>query len=113
MDGEIVHVVDEVADNTAFGPNRPYGVGNHVVVRMDTDVYVVIGHLRRTSVECRVGQHVLAGEVLARVGNSGWTERPHVHIQAMRAANGDWWHGEPLPMTFRGRVLVRNDTWRA
>ena len=112
MTGEVVHVVSDVADNMAFGPFRPYGVGNHVVLR-DGDVYLVVGHLRGGSVECEVGQRVSAGEVIGRVGNSGWTERPHIHMQAMRAPDGDWWHGTPLAMTFRGRLLVRNDVLRA
>src|SRR5512142_600963 len=73
-DGVVAHVADDVQDNTAFGPDRPYGVGNQVVIRTGADVFVVMGHLRRGSVRVRPGQAVLAGEVVGQVGNSGWTE---------------------------------------
>ncbi len=109
--GRVVHVVQDVEDNGAFGSHRPYGVGNHVVVHMANDVYVVLGHLLKGSVTAVVGQEVRAGDGIARVGNSGWTERPHLHIQAMRSASGDWWHGEPVPMRFGGRFLVRNQVF--
>jgi hypothetical protein len=26
----------------------------------------------------------------------------------MSSATGDWWHGEPVPVSFGGRFLVRN-----
>jgi hypothetical protein len=111
-DGVVAHVAAEVADNTAFGAHRPYGVGNHVVIRTGSDVYVVIGHLRHGSVRVRAGDAVRADDPLGQVGNSGWTERPHLHMQAMRAPSGDWWHGEPVPMRFDGRFLVKNQVVR-
>jgi hypothetical protein len=111
--GRVVHVVSDVADNDAFGANRPYGVGNHVVLRATGDTHVVLGHLARGSVTVAVGQDVAAGDAIGLVGNSGWTERPHLHMQAMHAADGDWWHGDPLPISFGGRFLVRNDVVRA
>jgi hypothetical protein len=112
-DGRVVHVVNDVLDNAAFGSHRPYGVGNHVVIRKDDDVYVVLGHMRQGSVTVGAGDMVRAGSPIGRVGNSGWTERPHLHMQAMRSAEGDWWHGEPLPIRFGGRFLVRNQVLRA
>lgn len=111
-DGVVARAVDEVEDNAAFGPHRPYGVGNQVVIRAAGDVHVVLGHLRRGSVCVREGEAVRAGQPIGRAGNSGWTERPHLHFQAMRAADGDWWHGEPVPMRFGGRFLVKNQVVR-
>ena len=107
-DGVVAHVTTDVPDNAAFGHDRPYGVGNHVVIRHGADVYVTLGHLRRGSVAVAPGQALRAGDMVGRVGNPGWTERPHLHMQAVRCADGDWWHGEPLPMRFDGRFLVRN-----
>ncbi len=40
-------------------------------------------------------------------------ERPHLHMQAMRSADGDWWHGEPLALRFGGRFVVRNQLVRS
>jgi hypothetical protein len=110
-DGRVVRVVNDVKDNDAFGSNRPYGVGNHVVL-LNGDVYFVAGHLAEGSVRVTAGQDVREGEVIALVGNSGWTERPHVHMQAMRSTNGDFWHGTPVPVRFAGRFPVRNQVVR-
>lgn len=111
-DGRVAHVVNDIADNAAFGRDRPYGVGNHVVIRADADVYVVLGHMLRGSVLVSPGDSVRAGQAIGRVGNSGWTERPHLHMQAMRSGDGDWWHGEGVAMHFGGRFLVRNQVIR-
>ena len=111
-DAVVANVVDEVEDNAAFGSHRPYGVGNQVVLRTGADLYDVLGHLRRGRVRVKVGDAVRAGEVVAQVGNSGWTERPHVHVQAMRAPDGNYWHGEPVAMRFGGRFLVKNQVLR-
>jgi hypothetical protein len=111
-DARVFRVVNDVKDNDAFGSNRPYGVGNHVVLLSD-DVYFVIGHLAEGSIRVSAGQDVREGEVIALAGNSGWTERPHVHMQAMRAKDGDFWHGTPVPIRFAGKFLVRNQVLRA
>jgi hypothetical protein len=96
----------------AFGSDRPYGLGNHVVIRKGADQYVVLGHMREGTVVVKPGDEVRAGQEIGRVGNSGWTERPHLHMQAMRSAKGDWRHGDPLPLCFAGRFLVRNQSIR-
>jgi hypothetical protein len=111
--GRVVHAVNDVADNAAFGSNRPYGLGNHVVIRKGDDEYVVLGHMRQGTVAVKPGDEVQAGQAIGRVGNSGWTERPHLHMQAMRSAAGDWWHGEPLALRFGGHFLVRNQLVRS
>ena len=61
-DGVVAHAEDGVEDNAAFGAHRPYGVGNHVVVRTDGDVYVVLGHLRCGSVSVAAGDEVRTGD---------------------------------------------------
>jgi murein DD-endopeptidase MepM/ murein hydrolase activator NlpD len=79
-------------------------------IRRAGDSYVVLGHMRQGSVGVQVGERVRAGDQIGCVGNSGWTERPHLHLQATHAPSGDYWHGTPLPMRFAGRFLVRNQT---
>jgi len=69
-------------------PDMPIGemdleaiVGNHVVLELAPDRYVLLAHLEQGSVEVSEGQRVAAGERLARCGNSGNTSQPHLHIQ--------------------------------
>lgn len=110
-DGVVAEAKDEVEDNAAFGHHRPYGVGNQVVIRAGSDVYIVLGHMRHGSLSVTAGDSVRAGQKIGLVGNSGWTERPHLHMQAMRSPSGDWWHGDPVPFRLGGRFLARNDSF--
>jgi murein DD-endopeptidase MepM/ murein hydrolase activator NlpD len=63
------------------GPGRV--LGNHVVIRIDDDAYVVLAQLRRRSVRVKTGDRVHAGDLVAQCGNSGNTTEPHLHIQVM------------------------------
>ena len=78
------------------------------MIRKGDDQYVVLGHMHQGTIGLKPGDDVLTGQEIGRVGNSGWTERPHLHMQAMRSGDGDWWHGEPMALRFGGHVLVRN-----
>jgi hypothetical protein len=45
-----------------------------------------------------------------KVGNSGNTGEPHLHIHAQRPGPpGAPWSGDPLPIRFDGRFLVRGE----
>jgi len=51
---------------------------------------------------------VRAGQKIALVGNSGLTEFPHLHIQAMKAGDFPIWEGAGVPILFDGAFLVKN-----
>jgi Peptidase family M23 len=84
--------------------------GNHVVIRCDnSDAYVGLAHLKEGSVRVRVGDRVCVGQELARVGNSGHTTEPHLHMHAKRGGDPlSLLDGEGVPLRFRGRWLIRN-----
>lgn len=66
-------------------PFPAYG-GNYVTLKCG-DFYPLFAHLRCGSVCVRVGDHVQAGDMLGRVGNSGSSLQPHLHLQVMSSAN--------------------------
>jgi murein DD-endopeptidase MepM/ murein hydrolase activator NlpD len=80
-DGRVVSAVGDLEDQV---PGRPrYGppFGNHVFI--DTGAETVrLGHLRAGSVLVRPGDSVRAGQPIGRVGNSGHSSEPHLHVQA-------------------------------
>jgi murein DD-endopeptidase MepM/ murein hydrolase activator NlpD len=47
-----------------------------------------MGHLRQGSVTVNVGGRVTEGQPIARVGKSGHTSHPHLHIQAQTQPTG-------------------------
>lgn len=57
--------------------------------------------MMRESVAVDSGHAVAGGAPIGRVGNSGNTTEPHLHIHATRGGHG-------VPVTFDGRFLVRN-----
>lgn len=58
-------------------------LGNHVILDLGDGVYAAFAHLQRGSVDVRRGQHIQAGDQIARCGNSGNTSEPHLHFQLM------------------------------
>lgn len=74
--------------------------GNHVILALGDDgPYVVVVHLRKGSLSVGTGDVVTTGQQLALCGNSGNSTQPHVHIQAMDAADPETASG--LPIAFR------------
>lgn len=88
--------------------------GNVIVIELDNGQFVVLAHLRQGSLQVEIGDLVQTGDMLARVGNSGNTTMPHLHLQVQTHA--DLWdpNNRSVPFAFDtdGRVPVRNDRVR-
>lgn len=109
-DGKVVKVIDRWPDEIPFGGDHPYHIGNLVVIRHQ-DIHILMGHLQQGSILVEEGAEIHRGQPLARIGNSGWSQWPHLHIQAMKATP-DVWDGEGVPILFDGTFPVRNDLFR-
>ncbi len=57
--------------------------GNHVVLDIGRGLFVFYAHLKKGSLTVRTGDRVPAGKELGRLGNSGNTSAPHLHLQVM------------------------------
>ena len=69
--------------------------------------------MRWGSVKVHPGDYVTTDTLLGEVGNSGNSNEPHLHVHAQRPGRPwDPFAGDPLPFTFGGRYLVRNDRVR-
>lgn len=106
--GRVVAVENGAPDMSPPQPDRSHMAGNHVMLDCD-GTWVLLGHLMRGSVVVHGGDVVATGTVLGRVGNSGNTGEPHLHIHAQRPGTiAEPMSGEPLPIRIDGRYLVRN-----
>jgi murein DD-endopeptidase MepM/ murein hydrolase activator NlpD len=107
-----VIAVDGAQDMPPPLADRTHMVGNHVILGCGA-VWVVLGHLQRGSVAVHAGAVVEPGQPLGRVGNSGNTGEPHLHIHAQLPGTATApLSGEPVPVRLGGRYLVRNDRVR-
>lgn len=116
-DGTVVHVHDAEPDHEARRSQPalvPYALGqagrlrrgagavagNHVVLHLlASGTFVLLAHLQQGSVRVSPGQELVAGQGIARCGNSGNSTQPHVHLQVLDSA--DPFVARGLPMTFR------------
>jgi hypothetical protein len=109
-DGEIIEIVDGRPDNAiGYIAGHP---SNHVVIRCK-GVKVTLAHMMNGSILVENGQSVKEGQPLGRVGNSGNSIEPHLHIDAVRdIPNEALGVEEPMPISFNGKVLSLNDVIR-
>jgi len=107
--GVVLAAVDGLPDHAPPERDPAHPAGNHVAIDCGEGV-VFLAHLQDGSVAVARGDRVGAGQVLGRVGNSGNTTEPHLHIHAERAPHDGRMSTRPgLPLTFAGRSLARND----
>ena len=86
--------------------------GNFVMIDCG-DFIITLAHMQNGSVAVRVGDNVTLGALVGRIGNSGQTGEPHLHIHAQRGLGAENpFGGEPLPLLIDGRYLVRNDRFQ-
>ncbi len=85
-------------------------IGNSIVLRIDDHTYAVFAHLRRGSLQVRVGEEVAQGQVIASCGNSGNSTEPHLHFQLMDGA--DVWSARGLPVAFKDYKLWSSQGWK-
>ncbi len=82
-DGTVVDVENDLRDWPIGGgePDAERARGNYVMLDLGDERYVMFAHLRQGSATVAEGDRVVAGEVIGRLGNSGNTTEPHLHLQ--------------------------------
>jgi hypothetical protein len=106
--GKVIQAVDGVEDMPPPRMDRRNMAGNFVMLQC-AGAWILMGHMQRGSVQVRPGDKVLVGRQVGRVGNTGNTGEPHLHIHAQRPGTAEApLSGDPLPIRFGERYPVRN-----
>src|SRR5699024_1782179 len=106
--GEVQEIRDYMPDLIPPETNPALPEGNYVSLtcdHIDQDTMIYLAHMQENSIEVEPGDKVDTGESLGKVGNSGNTTEPHLHIHAEK-------NGVGVPIEYDGRFLVRNSLVR-
>ena len=82
--------------------------GNHIVIDHGNGEYSWLGHLQRGSVRVKLGERVMSGQPVARMGASGDSLFPHLHYELRSGAGGRGLEGLPSEFTDFRRLLGTN-----
>ncbi len=103
--GKVLKAVTNIPDNVPSKINQQEPAGNHIIIRCKNS-NVVLAHLKQNSVLVTNGNQVVVGQLLGEVGNSGFSNEPHLHLQANSH------DGKPIAMSFDGVFLAINDVYQ-
>jgi murein DD-endopeptidase MepM/ murein hydrolase activator NlpD len=86
-------IVTFVKDDSNTGGSNPiyWSHTNFIVIMHSNGEYSRYDHLSYNSSRVKAGQHVRAGEEIARVGMTGYTYLPHLHFQVFVATGMNMW----------------------
>jgi hypothetical protein len=107
-DGTVVFAEDRHADNVP-GIVGETELVNSVLIDHGSGEHTKLAHLQQGSLLVKAGEEVSRGQPIARVGNSGMSDGPHLHFHLQETAfdaNGRVVDERPLPMLI-GRFRVR------
>lgn len=110
-EGTVTAVENDQPDQNPPQSDPEHPAGNHVMITCE-GVSVMLAHMQRGSVTVEMDEHVTTGQPLGKVGNSGNTSEPHLHIHAVEGQPEDILGGEAVPIVFDGRFPTRNTVFR-
>lgn len=91
-DGYVVDICNKY-DDTKILKDRPVVCdvdevkGNYIIIKHEHSEYSVLCHIKKDTFRVKIGDIVKCGEVLAKVGNSGNTQGPHIHFHVQDGLN--------------------------
>lgn len=112
-DGQVLRLETRLPDHVPPDVDRENPAGNFVYLECG-EAGILLAHLMQASIRVSTGERVRRGQPLGRVGNSGYSTEPHLHIHAQQKKTGSGFlSADPLALTIGGRHLVRNSRVRA
>lgn len=104
ISGTVIAVYDSEDDIPPNTDEFATAAGNYVYIQIEeTGTYLLLNHLKKGSVTVDVGEKIDVGDPIGRVGNSGSTSEPHLHIHHQRQNPLRVWFpvlAEGLPLYF-------------
>jgi len=81
-------------------------LGNYIAVAHNNKLYTYYGHLKNGSINVQIGDTLLPGSVIAKVGSSGNSSDPHLHFEL-------WYDSSYYIDPFKGPCGNQNSYWKS
>lgn len=107
LGGQVVAIENNIADNEIGQVDTLHNWGNYVILHVTYGVYIKLAHLLRGSIPLTLYQHVKLGDCIGKVGNSGRSPYPHLHLQVQ---NFPMVNSPTIPFRFDHYVGYMSDT---
>ena len=109
VNGVVVAAVDLYDDQIPPKTDVEHLAGNHILIERD-DIEVLLAHLKKGSIKVNVGDTVNINTLVGRVGNTGNTSEPHLHIHVEKEGKPNAiLDGKSVAFTLNRQFLVRGD----
>lgn len=87
MDGQVIEIMNLYTTSwTSIPPLTTKDYGNYIKVKHNDGSIELHAHLKKDSM-LSIGTQVKAGQIIARIGNTGNSTGPHLHSEYRTAAN--------------------------
>lgn len=108
--GKIVRVKDGLNNLPPGERDNINPAGNHIILEYENNL-ILMAHMLKNSILVSSGDIVEKGQPIGRVGNSGRTVHPHLHIHAIAGTDTSKiiQGGNGIPIYFDGKFPIRND----
>ena len=74
---------EQIPTKTPSGLSLDQYGGNHIVQDLGDGNYAFYAHLQPGSITVKVGDELSAGQTIAKLGNSGNSDAPHLHFHVI------------------------------
>lgn len=110
-DGKVVTIKDGLPENVPHTNKLAVALtlasiaGNHIVEDIGGGLYVGYAHFVPGTITVKAGEQIHRGQILGRLGNSGNSSEPHLHLQVCDAPS--FLICEGVPMEFKRMSLTK------
>ncbi|MBN1634593.1 MAG: M23 family metallopeptidase [Ignavibacteria bacterium] len=104
-EGTVIGVINNIDDNKPGNINQSRKAGNFVLIKSD-GITLMLAHLQRGSIVVDKDDKVTYGSYIGKIGNSGNSREPHLHIEAHRKTDDAT---VPVAIKFDGEFLRYNE----
>ena len=96
--GKIIALENSIEDNIPGHLNTEQDLGNYIIIDHLNGEYSFMVHFKKNSIIVSIGDNVLKGQEVGKVGNSGNSTEPHLHYHLQTTS--DTSTGIGLPAQF-------------